>query len=89
MNQRLFAFWKYDLFPYFVGSEIDEIRPNGTVHSPAFCGCFKPVIILPFDQGVELKEQLETLKCELHSEEHELKAKYRKKLKDIASFYLG
>ena len=44
---------------------------------------------LPFEQGEKLKEQLEALKCELNSEEHELKAKYRKKLKDIASFYQG
>lgn len=89
MNQRLFAFWKYDLFPYFVGSEIDRINPDGTVHSITFCGSCKPVIILPIEQGEKLKEQLEVLKGEFRSDEQELKIKYKQKLKDIASFYQG
>lgn len=48
---RLMAVWAYDLPPYYLAAEIEEIKPDGIVKVKGFDIWVRPVKILPFDQG--------------------------------------
>lgn len=86
MNQELFAFWKNDLFPYCLGGKIEKIEDGGNVYIPSYQTYFKPIIILPAEQGIKIKEQLIELSYEYKKEQEALKEKYMKKLNEIIPF---
>lgn len=61
-KQRLYAFWKYDGYPYILGAEVIQFFENGSVECVGYAGyAFKPVKILPLKQGAILKEKLRQL----------------------------
>lgn len=85
-EQRLYAFWEYDLFPYCKGSEIEEILLNGNIRTvqKGYGGAiFKPFIILPLEQGLDLKLKLDGLATEFRSQERELNRKFKRLVDDI------
>jgi hypothetical protein len=80
----LFAFWKYDTFPYCLGSEVVEMRPNGAVLTKDFPGMsFMPIKIVPLATGRKLKEALKTLEGERRAAINEVKDEYFAKLKEL------
>lgn len=59
----VFVFWSYDLFPYVLGAEADELREDGAYHVPSYqFWVGKPLKILPVAEGKKLLGRLETLK---------------------------
>lgn len=61
-NYPLYAFWRYDLYPYILGAPVEKIEDNGTVIPPSYGGFrYKPFFVTSFKNGVALKAQLENL----------------------------
>jgi hypothetical protein len=64
MNKKLYAFWKYDRFPFCLGGEVTDMRADGSVetvgYGPGFY--FKPFLLLPLKEGKEKARELENLK---------------------------
>lgn len=75
---KLYAFWKYDLFPYVLGGEVVEMRDDGRVlvkgYGPGFW--FKPIRLVPVKTGKAIKKKLDEIEAR-HN-------KAQKKLKDEA-----
>ena len=81
MNQELFAFWKYDLFPYVLGAKILEMKEDGRVLAEGYSSyLFRPIKILPLEPGRTLFAQLKVLKQEYDTNLELLKIDYDKKL---------
>jgi len=78
-EQKLYAFWKYDLCPYMLGGEVEAMRPNGRVIIKGYRGMsFKPIGILPDETGADALGYLNRLREKYNKEEKELKDRYRK-----------
>lgn len=57
--EKLYAFWSYDTYPYFLCGTITKMNDDGLVSIKEFGGArFKPVLILPVNAGKRLKEKL-------------------------------
>lgn len=67
----MYAFWKYDVPPYLLGAEVEEIGPNKDVVRVKWYGLVKPTIILPLEKGIKLQKKLD-----------KAHAKYRKAVSD-------
>lgn len=53
MNKELFAFWRYDLFPYVLGGKIVDVSPKGLVaiEGYGYGSWFRTFKIVPFEEG--------------------------------------
>lgn len=83
-----FAFWRYDLYPYVLGSEIDAKASDGYVHAPAFCksyagGWFMPVKTMSIKAGRELNAKVEKMRAEYEAACKQLDAEWNKSLFDL------
>ncbi len=83
MEMKLFAFWRYDLFPYTLGGEFTKMRDDGFVYVPNYRGWFRPIKILPLEAGQHLLNELNKLKCLCKGEHTNVDDEYKDKL-----FYL-
>jgi hypothetical protein len=84
MEQKLMAFWKYDLFPYVLCGKLKKIKSNGFVEPVGHQGrSFRPIKILPLEEGKIIKDKID----KIVSEDNLLREKIRKesmsKLVDI------
>lgn len=78
-DQRLFAFWHYDLFPYVLGAEVTKFVSDGLVQAKGYqTYCFKPLRVVLLDEGTELWSKLSALR-----EEH------RRAIDDINQSFLA
>lgn len=60
MKQELYAFWRYDQFPYVLGGTVTKIHDNGTVEIKEWQGfCFTPIKIVPLKAGMIIKQDLD------------------------------
>lgn len=83
-EMRLFAFWRYDTFPFFLGAEVLEVRDNGSVRVVGYNGMlFTPVKILPLSAGESLQANLKELEGEWREEMRETNARWRQKVTDL------
>jgi len=58
----LYAFWKYDQFPYVLGGEVRTFLKDGSVTVRGYDGmAFTPVKIVPAKVGLALRETLNGL----------------------------
>jgi hypothetical protein len=56
------AFWKYDRYPGILCGTITEVLDNGLAKIKEYGnGCFRPILVLPKEAGLKLKEELEIL----------------------------
>lgn len=79
-DQRLYAFWKYDQFPYVLGGEIGEFSDTGNrVYINSFDWWFTPVAVVSYEYGILIKKTLDNLKEDYDNELRELKEHYRSK----------
>jgi len=83
MNKNLFAFWKYDTFPYVLGGEISDINEKGLVYVDSYQGWFKPILILPLDEGIRKNIELKAIAKEYEEESKILLAKEIDKIKSL------
>ena len=81
--KKLFAFWKYDQFPYLLGAPVSKINEKGMWHAPNYQMWFRPQKLLPIKQGEELKEKLEKLDKEYKKEHKLVDEKFNKLLEEL------
>lgn len=88
MNQDLMAFWKHDIYPYLLCGEISEFKNDGLVKVTEYGGgVFRPVLILNKEDGLELKEILETLSKNRKLDVSNIENKYNEVLNDELEKY--
>lgn len=74
-EQKLFGFWRYDSYPYILGASIERFTPGGYIVPADFGGrCYKPILILPFNEGKILRERLKNLEVGYERAEKEMRA---------------
>lgn len=63
---RLFAFWRYDLFPHVVGGEVTQMRDDGRVETREYGqgSWFRPFLLLPLQAGKAKLAELKALSAE-------------------------
>lgn len=72
MDEKYYAFWKYDTVPYLLGGEVTEFKPNGQVSVKGYTGMlFKPVKVVPLAKGITLKRYLDQAE-RIYREKHKL-----------------
>lgn len=84
-RQRLYAFWSYDLFPYYLGGEVAEILGDGYVQIVGY-GMgqkFRPVNILPYEDGLAIHNRLVELKRNLSNEQKLVMERYMADLRPV------
>lgn len=54
-NNKLYAIWKYDMFPGFTGAPVDELQEEGLVKPEGYGGArFKYKKLYPLEEGKRL-----------------------------------
>lgn len=65
MDAKLYAFWKYDSFPFVLGGPVKRINQYGNVEPENYPGMtFSPIRLLPLEDGLKLKETFDSLEGE-------------------------
>jgi hypothetical protein len=72
----LFAFWRYDLYPYVLGAPITAMDNDGKVYVPSYQGWVVPFKLMPLKKGRDL---LDALKNNAHG----LEARRRRALAEF------
>ncbi len=64
VTSSLFALWRYDQFPYFVGGEVVLMNSRGYVQTKEYGRQYRmnPTKVLPLEAGRKLLEDLKALK---------------------------
>ena len=84
MQQKLYAFWEYDLCPYMLGGVVKEFTLSGKVRVKGYDGmAFKPIAILPEKSGRDALETLKELRYVYADAEIALKKIYSKKARKL------
>lgn len=67
---KLYAFWKYDIFPKICGGEITQIDEEGNVETVEYGknSWFKPNKIVSLKEGRKIKAKLNDLEMEYFKE---------------------
>lgn len=78
---KLFAFWKYDQFPFLLGGEVTRVLPKGSVETKEFGAgyYFMPVKMLPLAEGKKINVELKALEHEYRVQKQGLHEKYMQK----------
>jgi hypothetical protein len=83
-EKRLMAFWKYDSYPYHLWGELSDIDKDGKAHIIEYGGMrFKPVLILPYEEGKELANKLYDLKMKRLLALKQVEADFTDKLNEL------
>lgn len=87
-NEKSFAFWKYDMFPYLLWGEIDEKETkkiDGKIHYyiPSHQGYIRPQFSLGGKMGEEMCEALRLLRAEYRREKEVLHNTFMEKLNTV------
>ena len=69
IQQNIYAFWKYDQYPYCLWGKISEFKDD-KVYVDSYQGYFKPFLICEEDHALVLAKKLLDLKDE---KEHDIK----------------
>ena len=78
MNQKLYGFFAYDLFPYCVHGEVTGINKDGMYHRKDV-GWYRADAVLgifPYKDGKRIATKVEELKEEYNKKEKALKKTY-------------
>lgn len=78
-QNKLYAFWKYDIPPYLLGGEVIEVMEDGYVTIKGYTPSkFKPIKIVPLEKGIKLQKKLDKARAKykktIQEAEKELKA---------------
>jgi hypothetical protein len=60
-DYSLYAFWKYDQFPYVLGGRVRTFLENGDVSVRGYDGAFTPIKVVAWSMGVEIHAMLNEL----------------------------
>ena len=77
-QRQLYAFWRYDSYPYVIGGAIDMKRSNINEmgYVPSFQGWFRPIKIVPLLKGKLIKGKLIKLRDERADKLRDIKEHY-------------
>lgn len=77
----LFAFWRYDQFPYVLGGTVDRMSEKGNVntHEYGYGYNFTPIKLMPEKAGKELLAKLMQLRKEHDAAAKKLHDEFMKK----------
>ena len=78
----LFAFWRYDFFPYVLGGPVDAMDEKGNVQTTnyGYGRWFRPIKLVPLVAGKELLAKLEVLRTEHLEAKRKLDEEWRAKI---------
>ena len=62
--EGMFAFWRYDRYPYVLGAEITRMNDTGDVYAPSYQRWFRPIKMMPAKAGKTLGARLEQMRAE-------------------------
>lgn len=72
MDEKYYAFWKYNGIPNLLGGEVTEFKSNGQVSIKGYTGMlFNPVKVVPLAKGLMLKRYLDQAEI-IYREKHKL-----------------
>jgi hypothetical protein len=85
------AFWKYDQYPYVLSGTVSSIstKADPDIVETVEYGkgmYFRPMIILPDEEGKEIAEKLKMLKEQYNQEMASLRDRYIKLRNEVAPF---
>lgn len=74
---KLYAFWKYDLFPYLLGGKVEKVRDDGWVSVGGYPGMkFNPVRVLGEKVGEKLHAEVKKLTSNYEADQRKLRDEY-------------
>ena len=79
----LYAFWKYDTFPFFVGGPVTRLRGDGFVETSNYGAgsWFRPLLIVPRQVGEFLREMLREAEVEYNKAKTAVDGEHYQKLR--------
>lgn len=81
---ELFAFWKYDLFPFIHGDKVTKLSNKGVVETVKCPGySFQSFKLTNLEEGIEIIAKLKELEQEYNAEILVIKNKYKTKVKEL------
>lgn len=73
---NLYAFWKYDLYPYVLGAPASIMKRQGEVYVDSYQAWFYPILLLPIESGELLQKKLVQLEKEYDKAHQDLEKKF-------------
>ncbi len=88
---KLYAFWKYDVFPYILGGHITRISSNGSVETKEYGpgNYFKPFKIVPAKTGEKLHIEIKKSEKDFRLAEEKFKEFWNKQGKFLYDLIEG
>lgn len=83
MQDKLYAFWKYDMPPYLLGGEVEEVKDN-MVRVKGYTGWFKTVKIVSLEKGIKLQKKLNKAKAKYMKITQQADNELRETVKEIS-----
>jgi len=85
MEQKLFAFWRYDLYPFILCGEVTRVTDTGAVETVEYGKgfLFQPILIVPYDVGTKMRERLRDLAADEREALEAHEAKWRAKINEV------
>lgn len=83
--KELFAFWRYDSFPYVLGGHVTKMSESGLVETKEYGRqqWFRPIILLPKNTGEKIQSELRKLRDEKYKADAECCRKFLEKATKI------
>lgn len=86
-SQRLWAFWRYDTFPYMLGAPVKEVLEDGWVTVEGYTGMkFRPIKLLPLKQGEKQWAKVSDLRSAHQETVRKLKREFNAKVQEVVGF---
>ncbi len=82
---KMYAFWRYDLFPFIVGGEVITMLKDGKVKT--VCGIVNPLKVLPLAGGLELAEYIKKAETRFDATQKTLKQEAKDDLNKMLAAY--
>lgn len=87
MNQELYAFWEYDLYPYTLSGTVEQITSAGLVKTKEFGNSlFRPIAILPLETGLQIAKKMKELDSSYRKAKSDIEEEFNLKLFDVLPF---
>lgn len=83
MQDKLYAFWKYDVEPFLLGAEVEDMK-GSLVKPKGYTGWFKTVKIVPLEKGIKLQKKLNKAKAKYMKITQQADNELRETVKEIS-----
>jgi len=82
MEQELYAFWKYDQYPYTLYGKIEEFKGD-RVYIKSYQSWFKPFKVVEGKDALRLISDLDSITYRRTCEINDINLKYKKELDSL------